>query len=114
MTPEAWDGHGLSRGRPWACRSLPYRWREVEIHHVDMGAGYEPDQWPHDYVTRELHVTLATLPDRLADDGGSGRALLALAGRPGPRGPRHHDVGVAPHGLPAGHDGLTPGIRPRA
>ena len=23
MTPEAWDGHGLSRGRPWPCRPCP-------------------------------------------------------------------------------------------
>ena len=83
MTPEAWDGHGLSRGRPWACRSLPSRalgarWRSTTS---TWGPATEPDQWPHDYVTRELHVTLATLPDRLADEG-QRRALLAwLVGR---------------------------------
>jgi len=88
LSPEAWDGHGLTRGRPWACRSLPYaRWREVEIHHVDMGAGYEPAQWPDGYVARELRLTLDSLPDRLAD-AGRRRAMLAwLVGRaedPGP------------------------------
>jgi len=82
MTPPAWDGHGLTRGRPRACRSLPYaRWREVEIHHVDLGVGYEPAQWPDEYVARELRLTLDGLPERLAD-AGQRRALLAwLVGR---------------------------------
>ena len=82
MTPEAWDGHGLSRGRPWPCRLMPYfRWREVEIHHVDMGTGYEPEDWPEAYVRRELAATLATLPERL-DQAAQRRRLLAwLTGR---------------------------------
>lgn len=82
MTPEAWDGHGLSRGRPWPCRALPYfRWREVEIHHVDIGGDYGPQDWPEDYVRRELQLTLATVPGRLAD-GVEKRELLAwLTGR---------------------------------
>jgi maleylpyruvate isomerase len=82
MTPEAWNGNGLARGRPWPCRAMPYfRWREVEIHHVDLGAGYEPQDWPEDYVRRELQLTLATVPGRLAD-GDQRRTLLAwLTGR---------------------------------
>jgi maleylpyruvate isomerase len=82
MTPEAWNGNGLSRGRPWPCRAMPYfRWREVEIHHVDLGTGYDPRDWPEGYVRRELQLTLATVPGRLAD-GGQQRALLAwLTGR---------------------------------
>ncbi|MGH9281121.1 MAG: maleylpyruvate isomerase N-terminal domain-containing protein [Acidimicrobiales bacterium] len=55
MTPSAWAGHGLSHGRRWPCRHLPFhRWREVEIHHVDLGLGYRPDDWPESYVRREL------------------------------------------------------------
>jgi len=82
MTPMAWEGHGLSRGRPWPCRSLPYlRWREVEIHHVDLGAGYEPDDWPEKYVRRELPLLLATVPARLPN-AAQERGLLAwLTGR---------------------------------
>ena len=82
MTPMAWDGHGLSRGRPWPCRALPYfRWREVEIHHVDLGTGYEPDDWPEEYVRRELPRLLATVPGRLPDPV-QRRGLLAwLTGR---------------------------------
>ena len=66
MTPEAWAGHGLSRGREWPCARLPFhRWREVEIHCVDLGLGYSPLDWPEGYVARELPRALATLPDRL-------------------------------------------------
>jgi len=82
MTPEAWDRHGLSRGRPWPCRVMPYhRWREVEIHHVDMGAGYESEDWPEEYVRRELAALLVTVPGRLADAGQRRRLLAWMAGR---------------------------------
>jgi maleylpyruvate isomerase len=82
MTPLAWDGHGLSRGEPWPCRTMPFfRWREVEIHHVDAGIGYDPDDWPEEYVRRELPLLVATLPRRLADGGQRRRLLAWLAGR---------------------------------
>ena len=62
MTPAAWDGHGLSRGRPWPCRAMPYfRWREVEIHHVDLGAGYGPQR-----------LARGVRPARVATDVGDG------------------------------------------
>jgi maleylpyruvate isomerase len=82
MTPLAWDRHGLSRGHPWPCRTMPYfRWREVEIHHVDMGTGYEPEQWPEEYVARELPHLLATVPERLEDGAQRRRLLSWLTGR---------------------------------
>jgi maleylpyruvate isomerase len=82
MTPEAWEGHGLSRGRPWPCRAMPYfRWREVEIHHVDLGTGYDVADWPEEYVERELERTLATVPSRLADGAQRRRLLAWLTGR---------------------------------
>jgi len=81
MSPEAWRGHGLTLGAEWPCRVLPFhRWREVELHHVDLGLDYTPDDWPDAYVQRELQVALDTLPQRLS--GGDARALLAwLVGR---------------------------------
>ena len=83
MTPEAWAGHGLSRGDPWPCRILPFhRWREVEIHHADLGLGYSPRDWPEDYVARELPLALADLPDRLTVDGRAD-VLAWLVGRAG-------------------------------
>jgi maleylpyruvate isomerase len=82
MTPIAWEGHGLSRGEPWPCRTMPFfRWREVEIHHVDAGIGYDPDDWPEAYVRRDLPLLVATAPGRLADGAQRRRLLAWLAGR---------------------------------
>ncbi len=37
------------------ARALPYaRWRELEIHHVDLGLAYGPGDWPADFVERTL------------------------------------------------------------
>ena len=54
MTDEAWDGQrtfdGLER-----VDSLPFaRWREVEVHHADLGLGYTSEDWPAGYVRRDL------------------------------------------------------------
>jgi maleylpyruvate isomerase len=67
-SPEAWAGHGLAGGRPWPCLELPFhRWREVEVHHVDLGLGYEPADWPEGYVERELPRALSAVPGRMQD-----------------------------------------------
>ena len=88
MTPPAWEVHGLAQGRPWPCRELPlHRWREVEIHHVDLGLGYGPEDWPEPYVRRELPRALASVPSRLADPAALGRLLAWLVGRASEPGP---------------------------
>jgi maleylpyruvate isomerase len=88
MTPAAWDGYGLTHGRPWPCRTMPYfRWREVEIHHVDLGTGYELEDWPEDYVRRELPLLLDTAPGRLTDPTQKRRLLAWLTGRAASPGP---------------------------
>ena len=44
-----------SRGGAWLGWELPWmRLREVEIHHVDLVAGYARDDWPETFVTRTL------------------------------------------------------------
>ena len=92
MTPGAWAGHGLSRRRPWPCRAMPYsRWREVEIHHVDLGAGYEIVDWPEEYVRRELAHAIGTVPDRLPDAVERRRVLAWLIGRAASPGDLHLD-----------------------
>jgi maleylpyruvate isomerase len=82
MTPQAWAGHGRNAdGRSWPCVAMPFhRWREVEVHHADLGLGYTPADWPDDYVRRELATGLRLLPDRL-DDAGRRAALAWLLGR---------------------------------
>ncbi|MEZ5140407.1 MAG: maleylpyruvate isomerase N-terminal domain-containing protein [Acidimicrobiales bacterium] len=50
------------------------RWREVEVHHVDLGLGYEPSSWPAELVERWLPHELGRLPGRTEP-----AALLAWA-----------------------------------
>ncbi|WP_203886209.1 maleylpyruvate isomerase family mycothiol-dependent enzyme [Planotetraspora kaengkrachanensis] len=38
------------------------RLRELEIHHVDLGAGYGWADWPESFARRELHDTMASWP----------------------------------------------------
>jgi maleylpyruvate isomerase len=82
MTPEAWRGHGLSAGSQWPCWLMPFiRWREVEVHHVDLGLGYGVDDWPEDYVARELSAALVALSSRLPDSHERRAVLGWLMGR---------------------------------
>lgn len=44
---------------------LPYRrWREVEVHLVDLGVGPTASDWPQEFVDRALPPLLASLPTR--------------------------------------------------
>jgi maleylpyruvate isomerase len=55
MTDASWAVVAIAGGAREPVSGLPFtRWREVEIHHVDLGLGYEPDDWPGDYVRLEL------------------------------------------------------------
>ena len=47
-----------------ADRLIFDRWREVEVHHVDLGLGYLPARWPSDLVDRWLPEMLSGLPSR--------------------------------------------------
>lgn len=58
MEPATWDGTVITRqGERPAWRTVPGRWNEVELHWVDLDAGYQPHQWPHGYVTSLLAAT---------------------------------------------------------
>ena len=73
---------GPDGGTVPAARLAYSRWREAEVHHVDLGLGYEPDRWPDGLVERMLPDLLAGLPDR------AGRAALtawALDRAPAPK-----------------------------
>jgi maleylpyruvate isomerase len=69
----AWDVTALTRTGPaptW--RLVPARWREVEIHWVDLAVGYGPADWPAMFVASLLPALVdedrlgPRLPDGLA------------------------------------------------
>ena len=67
-------------GGDHAVSLLPFRrWREVEIHLVDLGLGSTPADWPADLVDRALPSLTATLAERCDQ-----RALMAWALGRGP------------------------------
>ena len=51
------------------------------MHHVDLGLGYEPTDWPDPYVDWELGKALSRLPQRIGDPADARRLLAALTGR---------------------------------
>jgi len=66
MPGEAWERPVRTlRGEMPARRILGSRRREVEMHHVDLGLGYGPGDWPADLVTDELDQAIAGLSERL-------------------------------------------------
>jgi maleylpyruvate isomerase len=51
------------------------------MHHVDLGLGYTPLDWPEEYVAWDLPVLLATVPGRLRSIGDRQQFMAWLAGR---------------------------------
>src|SRR5437763_14008235 len=66
MPVEAWGRltRSVTGSELPASRVALSRWREVEVHHVDLGLGYTPRDWPADMVDVCLPGVLATLPRR--------------------------------------------------
>jgi maleylpyruvate isomerase len=78
MTPQAWDVDALTRRGPVpAWRTIGMRWREVEIHWVDLDIGYGPADWPAVFVDSQL-PPLAD-PERLAPRLPDGVAVDVVA-----------------------------------
>jgi maleylpyruvate isomerase len=66
MPPAAWSRPtGARIGQRPAWRSVWARWRETEIHHVDLDAGYTHDHWPAEFVSLMLPRVLPTLDSRV-------------------------------------------------
>jgi maleylpyruvate isomerase len=79
---------GNGRGAVWLGFELPLiRTREVEIHHVDLLAGYTPDDWPADFVTRTLDQLGPSFVDRGDCPVGELRDPARAAWRVGTAGP---------------------------
>lgn len=55
MSKDAWSGRGDMVGGDVIMSDLPFiRWREVAVHHSDLGIGYTWADWDPEYVRREL------------------------------------------------------------
>ncbi len=77
-----WPHPELRGDDKWPTTASPLRrLGEVEIHHVDLGLGYEPSDWPEAYVAWQLPVLLATVPGRVRSAEDARRLLTWLAGR---------------------------------
>jgi len=69
MPPEAWSRPtGARVGQRPAWMSVWARWRETEVHHVDLDVGYTHEHWPAEFVSLMLPRVLPTLDTRLADE----------------------------------------------
>ncbi|MFJ9719626.1 maleylpyruvate isomerase family mycothiol-dependent enzyme [Streptomyces sp. NPDC101213] len=68
----------LRNGVTDSAARVPFRrWAEVELHHVDLGIGYELEDLPEEFVTREIDFLADRFrghgdvpPTRLSGDGG--------------------------------------------
>ncbi len=76
---EDWSGAGRHpTGRLIEVAGTPIlRVREVEVHRVDLGIGYEPRDWPAYYVRRDLRLQEMTAKSRLPM-GGTGWPAAVL------------------------------------
>lgn len=62
MPPDAWSRPTAARAGPRpAWMSTWARWRETEIHHVDLNTGYTHSQWPAEFVDLLLMRVLPTM-----------------------------------------------------
>jgi maleylpyruvate isomerase len=66
MPAEAWSRltRSVTGSESPAAKVVFGRWREVEVHHVDLGLGYTPAQWPRELVEACLPDVLTGLPQR--------------------------------------------------
>jgi maleylpyruvate isomerase len=63
MTPAAW-GNTVRHltGRVLTPQQVVWsRWRELEVHHVDLDAGYHPADWPESFTLHLLREVVADL-----------------------------------------------------
>lgn len=66
MDDAAWEGTFLHRLGPRPVRGTPeMRWREVEIHRVDLAGDYGPANWSQPFLAHVLDESVHHVSDRL-------------------------------------------------
>ena len=90
---EGWPHSDLLGDDHWPTTSSPVRrLREVEMHHVDLALGYEPAEWPEEYIAWELPVILTTVESRLRRPDDALAVVAWLSGR----GPLPTEIALDP------------------
>ena len=94
--------NGIRGGGHPAWYTLSRRLSEVEIHHVDLAAGYQAADWPGWFVTERLESGAAGFAQR--DDAPAAQLSVTGAGTDGGAGPAgpEYQIGTAAAGG-AGH-----------
>lgn len=88
-----WPNGGFLGGGEYGAAGCPaHRLREVEMHHVDLGLGYTPLDWPDEYVDWDLPVLLDSAAGRLGASDDRRTFMAWLAGR----GPLNPETPLAP------------------
>jgi maleylpyruvate isomerase len=68
LAPDEWELVCVTAHARRALRGgISARWREVEVHHVDLGAGYGPADWPAEFVREFLPRTVLGMPARAVE-----------------------------------------------
>ncbi|HZB47560.1 MAG TPA: maleylpyruvate isomerase N-terminal domain-containing protein [Mycobacteriales bacterium] len=102
MTPVDWESEAVTRTGPQPARRLiGARWREVEIHRVDLDDGYGPGDWPASFVAPLLPSLLD--PERLGPRLPPGLSVEVVNTDSGQR--------WSVYGGPAGVAARTPAVR---
>ena len=77
LTPADWSRSAVARAGPLpAVRLIGLRWREVEVHRVDLDDGYGPGDWPASFVAPLLPSLLD--PDRIGPRLSAGLAVEVI------------------------------------
>ena len=89
LSSVGWSGHGLTRIGKVPVTSIPWRrWREVELHHADLGLGFTTADWSPAFIAQDLARRLeewTSEPNTLPAEVGSAQPWQQLAwllGRP--------------------------------
>ena len=69
LSPSAWDGEAMGPFGQVPVNMVPLRrWREVEIHWIDLGLGYTWSQWPDSFVDADLGNRQSAYGQPVPDD----------------------------------------------